>query len=247
MKAKLTKNIGEIDVKSMLKADSYEELIDKIDTRLKKKYSSSKVKWVWKIQRLFENHDVITDENNNMTADYTRIHRMLEFTIQKKAEWYEKRYYSVRLSYHDFEAELWKITYDAIEYYEQSGDIDTEFTLVETLELYWKFRMKDFIKSCLYTEKNKPWYTAAPLADEFDEFWADESLNPEQMYLVKETVTEMFNESSLTEKERLLLTVIYDYPSGSFREWGKEMGINHPETVRRMLKSLQMKINRYVM
>lgn len=246
MSAKLTKNFSEIDIREMLKADSYQELIAKIDTRLKKKYSSSKIKWIWKIQRIFENLDYTTLENGYVTQDYTKLHRTFEFTIQQKADWYERRYWSVRLSYHDFEAELWKITYDALEYYESVQDIDCEFTLVETLELFWKYRMKDFIKSCLYTEKNKPWYTATTLADEFDEFWADESLNPEQLYLMKETVNEMFNHPSLSDTERKLLEVIYDNPDGSYREWGEEIGINHPETVRRHIKSLKMKLIGYV-
>lgn len=138
----------------MLKADSYKELMHKVNTRLESKYPKSKVKWVWKIQSLFNDADIETLENGDIVFEYyTALIKELRFTIVKKAEWYATKFRNTRLSFQDFEAEFYDITYKAIQYYEESGDLDTEFTLVETLEMYWKTRMTSFIKSCLYTHK----------------------------------------------------------------------------------------------
>lgn len=246
MTSLFTKRGNEIDSKEMLKADSHQELMDKVDSRLNRKYvKSSKIAWVWQIQDVFNKSGYEELTNGNLVGDYDELFKRLRFTIESKANWLEIKYKYTRLSYQDFEAELWKITYDAIEYYEQSGDIDTEFTLLETLELFWKTRIISFIKSCLFTVKHKGWYTSLPLADDFEEFWEDESPNQEDEYLYKETIQEMFNDIELTDEERNLLAVIYDYPSGSLREWGKELGINHPETVRRLFQTLRKKLAKY--
>jgi hypothetical protein len=240
MNQTITRSFGEFDTGSMLKADSYQELMDKINFRLNQKYSKkSKIKWIWQIQKIYANWEKSKDET------YAELHKQLKFTVEAKADWLERKYKNTRLSFHDFEAELWKITYDAIEYHEQSGDIDTEFTLVETLELFWKYRIKDYIKSCLYTEKHSPWYTASSLAANFNQYWKDETPGPEKSYIHKETVTSMFKDNGLTKEERQLLELIYDFPSGSLREWGEELGIKHPETVRRRFISLQKKLEKY--
>lgn len=221
---------------------TYNELIHKINTRLNNKYSLSKVKWVWKVQSVFNNCGFEPLTNGTLMADYTALINELRFTIDRKAEWYAHKYKNTRLSFQDFESELYDITYKAIEYYEQSNDIDTEFTLIETLELYWKNRMNSYIKSCLYTVKNGQWNTALPLTDNFNEAEPDTAPSPEQQYINKETVTAMFNDTDLTDKERQLLSIIYDYPSGSLREWGTELGITHPQTVKRLFQSLQKKL-----
>ncbi|MDF2039355.1 MULTISPECIES: hypothetical protein [Cytobacillus] len=238
-----------IDRATMLKADSYEELKEKINTRLGRKYSPSKIKYVWKIQELFNNPDFSVLENGNLEVDYWRLTRELKFTINKKAEWYAYRYRNARLSYQDFEAEFWKITWDAIEYYEQGGDFESfegaEFTLVETLELFWKNRIIDFIRSCLYTKKHNPWYTAASLSDDFNEYWPDTSLLQDEQLIINETIDELFCDKSLTEDERRLLEIIYDNPTESLREWGEKFGFNHPETVRRRYLSLKRKLSKY--
>lgn len=228
-----------IDTKKLLKADSYEELKEKIESRLSRKYSKSKLEYLKGIQAVFEDWEKDKDEI------YRELYKRLKFTIETKAKWLERKYSSVRLSFHDFEAELWKITYEAIESYEQAGDIDTEFTLLETLELFWKYRMKDFIRSCLFTRKHSPWYTAASLADNFNEFLPDDSPLPEEQLILNETVTEMFNDSNLTTNERKLLEIIYDKPEGSLRDWGKCLGIDHPETVRRLYNSLKRKLEKF--
>ncbi|MCI2253434.1 hypothetical protein L2D08_03540 [Domibacillus sp. PGB-M46] len=233
------KRAEEIDRSQILKADSYQELVSKMESRLKRKYSSSKIKWVRQVQMVFSDWDKDTDEV------YSELQKLLKFTIEAKAKYYEKKYKSVRLSYHDFEAELWKITFAAIQYYEESGDIDTEFMLVETLEMFWKTRMIDFIKSCLYTEKHSPWYKAATLDEKSIERLPDNSPSMEQQYIYKETIEEMFNAEELTEKERELLALIYDNPSGSLREWGSELGVPHPQTVRRLFDSLKNKLVKY--
>ncbi|MFE4352460.1 hypothetical protein [Peribacillus butanolivorans] len=228
-----------IDRQRMLKADTYQELMDKIDGRLERKYPASKVIWIREIQSIFRNWDLSTEEIESQLAE------KLKFPIEKKAAWLERKYKSVRLSYQDFEEELWNITYQAIEYYELNNDIDTEFTLVETLELFWKNRMNSFIKSCLYTKKNSGWYFAAPLAEDFEQFWPDRSPGPEESYILRETVDDMLSDPELNELEKRLLAVIYDYPDGSLREWGKEIGISHPQTVKRLFGSVQRKLGKY--
>lgn len=233
----------------MLKAESYEELRDKINTRLGRKYKPSKITYIWKVQELYNNPDFTLLDNGNLEADYWKLIRELKFTIDKKAEWYEYRYRSKRLSYHDFESELWKIAWDAIEYYQQGGDIESyvgaEFTLVETLEMFWKNRMIDFIRSCLYTEKHSPWYNAVSLAEDFNEFWSDTSLLPEEQLLINETVSEIFSDTNLIDNERRLLGAIYENPNDSLRNWGEQLGLNHQETVRRLYKSLKRKLAKY--
>jgi hypothetical protein len=225
----------EIDKIRVLKADSYDEYQDKMIARLNRKYSKSKVEWVLQIQALFE---ALTDET------YAELFKRLRFTIEGKAKAKEKRFKNVWLSYHDFEEQLWKATYDALDYYEQVWG-DTEFSLLETLELYWKKRLTSFIKSTLYTQKHSPWYNASKLAEGFEEFWADESPNPEQGYIYKETVNDMLNDRELNEKERMLLAEIYDFPSGSLRDWGNEIGISHPQSVKRIYKQLKRKLDKY--
>ena len=250
MAASLFTNTGtRIDTKQNLKADSYGELKEKINTRLGRKYTKSKVGFVWKVQALFDDPDFIELENGNFEEDHWKLKKALSFTIEQKANWYEYRYRNARLSYHDFEAELWKITFAAIEYYEDGGDFESyegaEFTLIETLELFWKTRMIDFIRSCMYTEKHTPWYTAASLADDFNEFWPDSSPNPEQQLVINETITEMFTDSGLTKRERKLLEIIYDKPNDSLSKWGKLLNIEHPETVRRLYQPLKGKLAKY--
>ncbi|WHX62769.1 hypothetical protein [Peribacillus frigoritolerans] len=230
---------NEIDRSKMLKADSWQELKEKLESRLKKEYKSSRLIWINKLQNIFTNYELTKDE---MLAELTK---MLKFTIEKKAEAYERKYKYVRLSYHDFEAELWKITYLAIDYYEEVGDIDSEFMLLETLEMFWKSRMNNFIKSCVYTKKHNPWYTASTLADDFETKHPDESVNIELQLIHQETITELFNESRLTEKERKLLEIIYEKPDESLREWGERLNINHPETVRRLYKQLKVKLAKH--
>jgi hypothetical protein len=237
---RLFKHGTEIDRDSMFKADSYEELLEKINIRLNKQYKPSKVKWVWQIQDAWKNSpiDIV---NENVETNYRKLFNMLSTTIKGKSQGLETRYKGVRLSFHDFESELWDISFKAIEYYEQAGDIETEFTLLETLEMFWKTRINSFIKSKLYTKKHNQWYTAV----EINELFPDYSLSPEQEYIRKETMLEIFNDSDLTEKERKLLGVISDYPNGSLREWGKELGINHPQTVKRLYESLHKKLQVY--
>jgi hypothetical protein len=242
MNQKLYKKFGEFKKSDILKADSYKELMDKIHTRLNEKYSSSKVKWIWRIQNAFDNCDYIELDDGNYELHFHELYVLLNQTIKWKAEALERRYKYVRLSYHDFEAKLWEITYDAIEYYDSNHGLDTEFTLLETLELFWKYRMKDYIKSCLFTKKHSPWYTASSLADNFDGFWNDE-LPIIEGY--KDTVEGMFNDSDLSENERQLLEEIYNNPEGSLRDWGKEIGITHPQTVKRLYQSLQKKLEKY--
>ncbi|MBN3556053.1 hypothetical protein JYA63_17370 [Fictibacillus nanhaiensis] len=244
MEKRLYKIGGEIIRSNILKADSYQELQIKIRKRINGKYSSSKVKWIWKIQDLFRNSELVKLPNGYYEYDHSKLYSALEFTIEKKANWLEKKYKYVRLSFHDFEAELWKITYDAIDYYEIWVD-DTEFTLVETLELYWKTRMIDFIKSCLYTIKHGDWYKSASLSEDFESVWPDNNLEIEKQLLYKQTVAEMLAAVELNEQERKLLYLIYDYPSRSYREWGKELGINHPEKVRRLFLSIQKRLTKY--
>lgn len=105
--------------------------------------------------------------------------------------------------------------------------------------------MNDFIKSCLYTVKHGDWYKSASLSEDFESVWPDHNLNIEKQVLYKETVAEMFADAELNEQERKLLYLIYDYPKGSFRKWGEELGVDHPETVRRLLLSVQNKLAKY--
>ncbi|EFI66018.1 hypothetical protein BFZC1_24115 [Lysinibacillus fusiformis ZC1] len=242
LKASLLKHGTDIDKGNMLKADSYKELMHKVNTRLENKYPKSKVKWIWKIQSLFNDTDLETLENGDIQSDYTALIKELRFTIVKKAEWYATKFRNTRLSFQDFEVEFYDITYKAIQYYEESGDLNTEFTLVETLEMYWKTRINSFIKSCLYTHKNGEWFKSASLSDHFNDTEPDTAPTPEQDYILKETVTAMFNDSDLTDNEKALLAVIYDNPTGSLREWGQEIGIVHPQTVKRLFQSLQRKL-----
>lgn len=230
----------EIDKSDMLKAESYDELINKINHRLNRKYKPTKVKWVWQIQDAWKNSPLEVVKGNSV-VNYRKLFNMLKQTIEGKAKGLANRYRSVRLSFHDFESELWDITYRAIEYYEMAGDLETEFTIWETLEMFWGNRIKSFIRSCIYTQKHNPWYTAA----EVNEFYPDSSASPEEEYIRKETLAEIFNDSDLTYKERQLLNVISEIPDGSLREWGKGVSIKHPESVKRLLVSLQEKLSKY--
>jgi hypothetical protein len=230
-----------IDRNDMLKADSYQELMEKIKLRLSKKYRASKIEWVWDIQKAWQNTDYDISDNGIWEPNYYKLFKKLEKTIQWKAEWLEKKYKFVRLSYHDFEAELWKITYEAIQYYESAGDIDTEFTLVETLEMYWKNRMNNYIKKCLYTEKHGWWHFSKSIPN----YLHDTAHNPINPNPAIEKVEEIFSDESLTEKERKLLEAIYNNPVGSYREWGKEISVSHPETIRRLLNSLKNKLTKF--
>lgn len=230
---------NEINRSQILKADSWQELKEKLESRLKKEYKTSRLIWIHSLQNTFSNYELTKDE---MLAELTK---KLTFTIEKKALAYERRYKYFRLSYQDFEAELWKITYLAIDYYEEVGDLDSEFMLLETLEMFWKTRMNNFIKSCVYTKKHNPWYTASTLAEDFDTKHPDESVNIEKSFIQEETISEMFNDTNLTERERRLLETIYDWPEDSLRDWGKRLGVDHPETVRRLYKSLQRKLAKY--
>jgi hypothetical protein len=241
----LTKKGYEIDRDEMLKADSYHQLVDKVNARLEKKYASSKIKYVWEVQRLFNDADLEVLSNGDYVADYSSLINKLRYTIEWKADWLEKKYRSVRLSFHDFEAELWKITYDAIKYYEESSDIETEFTLVETLEMWWKTRIINYIKSCIYTEKHGWWYKSKSLPEGFIEFWADDSLNPENQYIINETMMEILTDASLSTHEKALLSVIYDNPSDSYRTWGGKLGISHPQTIKRLHESIKKKLEIY--
>lgn len=48
----------------------------------------------------------------------------------------------------------------------------------------------------------------------------------------------MFSDSEWIEKEKALLHVIHNDPLGLLRNWGSELYIPHPQTVKRLLQSM---------
>lgn len=90
MEKRLFKFGGEIIRSNILKADSYRELQIKKRKRINGKYSSSKVKWIWKIQDLFRNSEFVKQPNGYYEYGHSKLYSALEFTIEKKANWLEK-------------------------------------------------------------------------------------------------------------------------------------------------------------
>lgn len=209
------------------------EFEHKRKVRLERKYRPSKIRWVEKLEELYE-------DKWSPDGDYLPFFKMLKTTIQMKARAYERRWKNFRLSAHDFESVFWEVTWKIIEFYHY----DNPYMLVETLELAWKRRALDVIRSATRTNRGRVWHTAVPLKDRFEQFYPD-PLDMEEMVADSVVVQQIMSEAVLTTDEKKLLQAIYSNPEATNRELAELMKRPHMEYVRRTLKKIRGKLAAY--
>ena len=109
--------------------------------------------------------------------------------------------------------------------------------------------------SIFYCRNNRHSYTApcnqlplsdihSRLPDTFDTTYAD-NFNLENAVVQKLLLEKIFKEPSLTDEERKLLKLMYDNPNITLDELANQMKWGYREKVRRTLKRIRMKLQKY--
>ncbi len=194
----------------------------------------------WKVRKIVWFEDIIDYWDDE---DWTKVRKMVEKTVQFYSQLWERKAQSsgIRLYRDDFEELFWGVVWDVIESYDWRKD----FYLLETLELAFKSRALDKIRWAK-RHKRAHEYTAAQLPENVgrDIRFADKQ-DIENEVVNRLTVEEMFEEQSLTEKERSLLAFLYDKPDATLDEMASSLAISHKEMARRVLLGLRKKLSQY--
>ena len=208
---------------------------ESVDERLRRKYSAGKVEFIWVVERAYED------------GDLPLLYDLLKREIRSKAEYYERRFSSKRISRHDFEsafiAELGRLA---------SGELtNREFTTYEALQRGYAARAIDVVRAETGRRGNK--VVSGQIAFEsdllpFNEI-SEKSLRPgrslEDDTTDRALIDAMKNEKTLTDDERKLLKALADAPDASLRELATVCGFGNAMKAKRTLESLRARLAPY--
>ncbi|MDQ1913281.1 hypothetical protein RAC89_23065 [Paenibacillus sp. GD4] len=218
-------------VKEALAPDSFES----VDERLRRKYSAAKVAFIWAVERAYED------------GDLSLMYDLLKNEIRSKAEYYERRYSSKRISRHDFEsafiAELGRLGSREL--------TNREFTVYEALQRGYTARAIDVVRAETGRRGNK--IVSGQKAFESDllpyneitEKSLRQGRSLEDEATDRDLIDAMLNEKTLTGDERKLFMALVNDPDASLRELAMVCGFSDHKKTKRTLDGLRGKLVKY--
>lgn len=229
--SKYVKKANKEFTEELLLAWKRDEFHNKSNNLIKKNFNKKQQKLLWSLEDAY-NHAVLTDEYD---ALYDELLKVIKFW----SEYYYCTCYNLRLDYGDFFEVMINAAVDTTNKYSSNSD----FSLFQTLQLVLKNRGIDLIRKAK-ANKRAIWHKAARLPDNFDTTYADD-FNLENAVVQKILLEKIFKDPSLTEEERKLLKLMYDDPNITLDELANRMEWGYREKVRRTLKRIRMKLQKY--
>lgn len=197
-----------------------------------RKRKPEKVNYIIQIERIWEKYAF-----NRNDVNFNKLVRALKFTIDRKAAAMERKWNNKRINKADFESvfyeELWKLC-DSYNHY-------GEFYFYETFIVAIHNRGIDVTRK-LITKKGAFEKNVLPLKEETAEFIPDIRINIEKDVIDRDLFAKILSEESLTDQELNLIQAIYSNPNASYRELAIEIGLKHPQQIKRSLQKIKNKI-----
>ena len=195
------------------------EEADDLETRLEH-YSKGKKELAEDVERAL------------MANDLEKVLTIVKFSLQKKAKNYGEKWLNYWLDASDFESAFWEESRKIVGNFSWTGG-NGKFLLYETLLLAWDREAKDVTRKATRTYKGRVFHTALPLADEFERFYPDPTVNIEETVTNKLVIEQFMNEQVITPNERMLLQAMIAFPGSTLRELASMLNLSK-NTVSRM-------------
>jgi hypothetical protein len=212
------------------------QLQESKDIRLNTMKNKSKVEKIREIEQQWRKLALVGKLDDLLVKSGT-IHNYIHGAASRWGYAYKKN----RLSRDDFLSAFYQAAWeDAITKYTWA----TEFFLYELIVKAIQSRGKNLLRDCLHTDRRRTLHEALPLADGFEEFYADED-TPNMAEVVMDNLfrEQTLLNTKLTVSERQILFIVFDDEKVSKRKLAKETGMDR-RIVSQTMKRLRPKLSR---
>lgn len=195
--------------------------------RLKRKYKSEQVKFVYKLEKVWED---CAD-----TGDYTMVYKMLESDAIIKANKLSYNWNSKRLSHADFESVYWAAAWEVVEKrYDGTG----RYFLYETITMVFYCRVNDFLRYSVEKAQGRFESGVLSLNEKNEKF----AYSVSQEKRVTDKIFLDHFSSLLPAEDCNFVDTLKVNPDADNQELSKLLGYSHREQVRRKKGKIRNKL-----
>lgn len=166
--------------------------------------------------------ELVMDGRANQLLKFEPVHKLIYGAATRWGRTYKKD----RITFEDFLSVFYQAAWEVITAYTWT----TEFFLYEMIVKAIQSRGKNLLRDSLKTDRRRVLHEALPLADGFEEFYADkDALDVSEIVLDKLFKEQLLSDTHLTETERRIFWSIYNNENNekaSQRKVAKDMGID---------------------
>lgn len=197
--------------------------LQKIRERLKKKYKSERIRFIYKLEKGWDDCADV--------RDFGKVYKMLEKTIRGKAEYYGRKWSNKRLSQHDFESVFWETAWHIVEEYDGTG----QYYLYETVTEAFKKRAGDIIRKATKTKQGRLESEALSIKEQTERYVYATSL---EKRITDKLVVDQLMPLVLPGNCDLIFAIKQN-PDASNQEIADLIGFAHREKVRRKKEKIK--------